>query len=669
MHNRSSSSNNYRSSYSSSGTGFRSQRSDRENHHGANHSQMNRQKQMNGLDDIKNLPKPNWSEHRLRHFEKKFVHELPSAHSRPFAEVTNFLSSNSISVTGGHQVKPVLSFSDLDIPRDVLYKIQDLKFDRPTPIQSMCWPSLLSGQDMVGIAQTGSGKTFGFILPMLIHIMNNQSYVRSFGRDELPGPVGLVVAPTRELAMQIQQVADDFGQQLGVRNVVIYGGSPKHSQLSQARRGADIYIATPGRLIDFVKDKQITLSKCTFLVLDEADRMLDMGFEPQIRKIIEQIRPDRQTAMFSATWPKEVRRLAEDFIKNYVHINIGSGELAANPNILQIIEVCQEYEKEAKVRDILGQIMNQHDSKAIVFSETKKKVEMYSKFIQSLGYHCLAIHGDKKQQEREWVLSEFKRKPKSILCATDVAARGLNISDIKFVINIDYPTQTEDYVHRIGRTARNSNTGTAFTLVTSDNAKHVPKLIEILREANQLVSDSLLALTKGNSYGYRNGPNRYQKPNYNSHDNYNGASKGAYKRTSSNFDESYSREDANGYGGAKKIKKNRWDDSVTENDQSENGYHNQQGGVHFNSSQNAYQNKYQNGNSFNPNRYQMSSSLMPSSDRMGHSEGQYLKNVQAVTPLIPPTLPTPPQLAQNGAQLPPPLMPNPAMYQAYANYL
>ena len=271
----------------------------------------------------------------------------------------------------------------------------------------MCWPTLLSGCDMVGIAQTGSGKTLGFILPMLIHISNNRNYLRSVAsnREDGPGPIGLVLAPTRELAIQIQQVAEEFGSATGIKNIVIYGGASKGPQSQQIRRGADIYIATPGRLIDFLREGTISLNKCTYLVLDEADRMLDMGFEPQIRKIIEQIRPDRQTAMFSATWPKEVRKLAEDFISNYIQVTIGAAELTANPNIKQIIELCEEHEKEGRLRQILGEIMKYRDSKAIIFSETKKKVDNYSKLIRDMGYHCLTIHGDKKQQEREWVLA------------------------------------------------------------------------------------------------------------------------------------------------------------------------------------------------------------------------------------------------------------------------
>jgi len=343
------------------------------------------------------------------------------------------MNDNSASVEGGRFVKPFLSFREYSWPDEIYDKIRDAKFEKPTPIQSMCWPSLLSGLDMVGIARTGSGKTLGFVLPMLVHIRNNQRYLRSFSRDDLPSPMGLVLAPTRELAIQIQQVAEEFGNAIGIKNVVIYGGASRGPQLSQVRRGAEIYIATPGRLLDYLRDNSCSLNKCTFLVLDEADRMLDMGFEPQIRKIIEQIRPDRQTAMFSATWPKEVRKLAEDFIRNYVHICIGANEtLTANPNIKQIVELCEENNKENRLKQILGEIMVYRDSKAIIFAETKKRVDAYSKFIRNLGYHCLTIHGDKKQSEREWVLNEFKKRPKTILCATDVAARGLSMTNNNF---------------------------------------------------------------------------------------------------------------------------------------------------------------------------------------------------------------------------------------------
>lgn len=215
-------------------------------------------------------------------------------------------------------------------------------YEVPTPIQSQGWPIAMSGHDMVGIAQTGSGKTLAYTLPATIHI-NNQPPL-----NKGEGPIVLILAPTRELAQQIQEVANDFGRSTNIRNTCIFGGAPKGPQARDLQRGIEICIATPGRLIDFLEKGATNLERCTYLVLDEADRMLDMGFEPQIRKILGQVRPDRQTLMWSATWPKEVKKLAADFMKNPIHLNVGSKNLSANNNIVQIIDICQEHEKENK---------------------------------------------------------------------------------------------------------------------------------------------------------------------------------------------------------------------------------------------------------------------------------------------------------------------------------
>jgi len=221
--------------------------------------------------------------------------------------------------------------------------------------------------------------------------------------------------------------------------------------------------------------------------------MLDMGFEPQIRKIVEQVRPDRQTLMWSATWPKEVRSLAEDFLKDYIQINVGSLTLSANHNILQIIDVCQEHEKENKLRMLLDEIGTEQDNgnKTIVFCETKRKVDEITREMRRTGWPAMCIHGDKSQNERDWVLQEFRSGRAPILVATDVAARGLDVDDVKFVINYDYPNGTEDYVHRIGRTGRSSKTGTAYTFFTHSNAKQAKELVDVLREANQVINPKL----------------------------------------------------------------------------------------------------------------------------------------------------------------------------------
>lgn len=317
------------------------------------------------------------------------------------------------------------------------------------------------------------------------------------------GPIVLILAPTRELAQQIQTVARDFGSSSCIRNTCIFGGSPKGPQARDLERGVEICIATPGRLIDFLEKGTTNLRRCTYLVLDEADRMLDMGFEPQIRKIIEQIRPDRQVLMWSATWPKEVQALAEDFLTDYIQINIGSLTLAANHNIRQIIEICQEHEKELKLSQLLREIASERGNKMIIFVETKKKVDDITKTIKREGWSAISIHGDKSQPERDYVLSEFRNGKTMILVATDVAARGLDVEDVKYVINFDYPNSSEDYIHRIGRTGRCQSAGTAYAYFTPNNARQAKELIAVLEEAGQAINPQLadMANSMRNQYG------------------------------------------------------------------------------------------------------------------------------------------------------------------------
>lgn len=336
-----------------------------------------------------------------------------------------------------------------------------------------------------------------YILPATVHINHQPRLSRG------DGPIVLILAPTRELAQQIQTVARDFGTSSCIRNTCIFGGSPKGPQARDLERGVEICIATPGRLIDFLEKGTTNLRRCTYLVLDEADRMLDMGFEPQIRKIIEQIRPDRQVLMWSATWPKEVQALAEDFLTDYIQINIGSLTLAANHNIRQIVEICQEHEKEMKLSQLLREIGTERGSKMIIFVETKKKVDDITKTIKRDGWSAISIHGDKSQPERDYVLSEFRNGKTMILVATDVAARGLDVEDVKYVINFDYPNSSEDYIHRIGRTGRCQSAGTAYAYFTPNNARQAKELIAVLEEAGQAINPQLadMANSVRNQYG------------------------------------------------------------------------------------------------------------------------------------------------------------------------
>ncbi|CAK9833470.1 Probable ATP-dependent RNA helicase DDX17 [Anthophora retusa] len=454
-----------------------------------------------------NLRKPRWDLSRLEPFKKDFYIPHEAVQNRDPRTVEQYRSEKEITLKGKSIPNPVFTFEETGFPDYVLKEIKRQGFTEPTSIQAQGWPIALSGRDMVGIASTGSGKTLSYILPAIVHI-NSQP---KLGRKD--GPIALVLAPTRELAQQIQQVADDFGHSSGIRNTCLYGGAPKGAQARDLDGGVEIVIATPGRLLDFLESGRTNLKRCTYLVLDEADRMLDMGFEPQIRKIIEQIRPDRQTLMWSATWPKEVKNLAEDFLKDYAQINVGSLQLAANHNILQIIDVCQDYEKENKLSTLLKEIMAESENKTIVFIETKRRVDEITRKMKRDGWPAVCIHGDKTQQERDWVLQDFRSGKAPILVATDVAARGLDVEDVKFVINFDYPSCSEDYVHRIGRTGRRQKTGTAYTFFTPNNSNKANDLIQVLKEANQVINPKLLELADSKSGGYgrhRGGRNRWR---------------------------------------------------------------------------------------------------------------------------------------------------------------
>merc|ERR1719400_2287977 len=275
-------------------------------------------------------------------------------------------------------------------------EIQRQGFKAPTAIQAQGWPISLQGKNVVGIAQTGSGKTCAYLLPGIVHV-NHQPYL-----ERGDGPIVLVLAPTRELAQQIQEVAAAFGKSSRIKNTCVFGGAPKGPQLRDLEHGCEVVIATPGRLIDFLEMGKLNLRRVSYMVLDEADRMLDMGSEPQIRKIFEQIRPDRQVLMWSATWPKEVKQLAHDFLhKDYIHINIGATDLSANHNILQIVDVCQEYEKEQKLAKLLEEIGSDQSAKMLIFTETKRKADELTRLMRRDGWPAMCIHGDKQQKERD----------------------------------------------------------------------------------------------------------------------------------------------------------------------------------------------------------------------------------------------------------------------------
>ncbi|KAK7960960.1 hypothetical protein PG988_012174 [Apiospora saccharicola] len=436
------------------------------------------------------LQKQSWDLDTMPKFEKSFYKEDEAVANRSQADIDRFRRDHQVTVAGSDIPTPVETFDEAGFPRYVMDEVKAQGFPAPTAIQSQGWPMALSGRDVVGIAETGSGKTLTYCLPAIVHI--NAQPLLAPG----DGPIVLILAPTRELAVQIQQEISKFGRSSRIRNTCVYGGVPRGPQIRDLSKGVEVCIATPGRLIDMLEGGKTNLRRVTYLVLDEADRMLDMGFEPQIRKIVSQIRPDRQTLMWSATWPKEVRALASEFQTDFIQVNIGSMDLSANHRITQVVEVVSEGEKRDKMIKHLEKIMDDKANKCLLFVGTKRVADEITRFLRQDGWPALSIHGDKQQNERDWVLDQFKTGKSPIMVATDVASRGIDVRNITHVINYDYPNNSEDYIHRIGRTGRAGQTGTAITLFTTDNSKQARDLVNVLTEAKQQIDPKLAEMAR-----------------------------------------------------------------------------------------------------------------------------------------------------------------------------
>ncbi|XP_003707581.1 putative ATP-dependent RNA helicase DDX43 [Megachile rotundata] len=366
---------------------------------------------------------------------------------------------------------------------EILEEIRKQGFTKPSPIQCQAWPVLLSGKDLIGIAQTGTGKTLAFLLPALIHIEGQET-----PRSERSGPNVLIMAPTRELALQIEKEVNKYSYH-GIKAVCVYGGGSRKEQVNIVTKGVEIVIATPGRLNDLVEANILNISSVTYLVLDEADRMLDMGFEPQIRKTLLDIRPDRQTVMTSATWPQGVRRLAQSYMKDPIQVFVGSLDLATVHTVMQKIYIIDEEEKTNMMYQFFRE-MSPTD-KVIVFFGKKCRVDDVASDLALQGVNCQSIHGGREQCDREQALEDLKLGEVQILLATDVASRGIDIEDVTHVLNYDFPRDIEEYVHRVGRTGRAGRTGESITFMTRKDWSLAKELINLLEEANQEVPEEL----------------------------------------------------------------------------------------------------------------------------------------------------------------------------------
>jgi len=402
-----------------------------------------------------------------------------------------------VETSGRECPPPITTFGDIDLGTTLHNNIKLAKYDKPTPVQKYSLPIVTSGRDLMACAQTGSGKTAAFLFPMISQIIKYGGPSPESGRRKV-FPYALVLAPTRELACQIYDEARKFSYKTGIKSCVVYGGASIGQQLRELERGVDILVATPGRLVDIIERARVSLSQIRYLVLDEADRMLDMGFEPQIRRIVEgedmPVTGERQTLMFSATFPKEIQRLAGSFLYDYIFLAVGRVGSTTDLVTQKFIRV-EENEKPQMLLDLITSVKGL----TIIFVETKRKADMLEDYLIREGFPATSIHGDRVQQDRTAALRTFSSGQTPYLIATNVAARGLDIDNIAHVINYDMPTDIDDYVHRIGRTGRAGKEGMATAFISSENINIVPKLLEILNESGQEVPPWLEAM-KGSNY-------------------------------------------------------------------------------------------------------------------------------------------------------------------------
>merc|ERR1719300_1093215 len=405
----------------------------------------------------------------------------------PDQEVSKFRAEHNMNVSGrlSELYKPLEPLKSFSTDQKIMSVCQG--FTTPTPIQAQCWPIIASGRDIIGVAETGSGKTLAFSLPAIAHMLHRyENPIKGIPSN----PTMLVLSPTRELAMQTQVVMEKAGKDCYIRSVCCYGGVPKWEQKRALRWGVEVVVATPGRLKDLVSMGCVSLAGVSYLVLDEADRMLDQGFEEDIRHIIGMTHKDRQTCLFSATWPEAIRQLAQEFLTDPIKVTVGSDDLSANKRIKQIVEVIDERDKTTKLLSVLEKY-NNNNQKIIVFVLKKAEAHDIEDELWHKGYKVQSIHGDKSQWDREYALKQFKNGAINILVATDVAARGLDIPDVEFVVNYSFPQTIEDYVHRIGRTGRAGKDGIAHSFFHRGDSKLAGCLVKVLKDANQEVPQEM----------------------------------------------------------------------------------------------------------------------------------------------------------------------------------
>lgn len=452
----------------------------------------------NGADDLlaiaakrkkKEIPTVNHGKMQYEPFRKNFYSESIELSEMTPEDVEALRADlDNIKCRGVDVPKPIVKWSQGGFGAQILDVIREQKFERPTSIQSQALPAVMSGRDVIGVAKTGSGKTVAFILPMFRHIKDQRPL------ENMDGPIGLILAPTRELATQIHRDCKPYLKTLNLRAVCAYGGAPIKDQIAELKRGAEVVVCTPGRFIDLLaanSGRVTNLRRVTYVVLDEADRMFDMGFEPQITKILNNIRPQRQTVLFSATFPKSMEALARKALTKPIEITVGGRSVVA-PEITQVIEVRTEDTKFRRLLELLGKLHDEdEDARSLIFVERQETADSMLKDLLKKGYPSVSIHGGREQIDRDQAISDFKAGIFPVMIATSVAARGLDVKQLKLVVNFDSPNHGEDYVHRCGRTGRAGNTGTAVTFVTPEQDRFAPFLIKALSDSKHEIPEDL----------------------------------------------------------------------------------------------------------------------------------------------------------------------------------
>ena len=427
-------------------------------------------------------------------FRKSFYHPPPEVEAMSQEEAGALREDlDNIKIRGADPPKPVTKWSYFGLPAVCNDVIRSLEYHTPTAIQAQAIPSILSGRDVIGVAKTGSGKTMAFTLPMFRHIKDQRPL------SPLEGPIAMIMTPTRELANQIHRDCKPFLKAMGLRATCAYGGMPLKDNIADMKRGAEVVVCTPGRMIELLttnSGRLMNLRRITYLVLDEADRMFDMGFEPQVMKIVNQIRPDRQTVMFSATFPRQMEALARKILIRPLEITVGGRSVVA-PEIDQLVEVREETSKFNRLLELLGRLFNDtSDARALIFVERQESADNLLRELLKKNYSCLTLHGGMEQVDRDQTIRDFKSGAVPVVIATSVAARGLDVKQLKLVVNYDVPNHMEDYVHRAGRTGRAGNRGTCVTFVTPDQERYSLDIYKALQASDANIPSELRTMAE-----------------------------------------------------------------------------------------------------------------------------------------------------------------------------